>query len=225
MLKLISLIDVHPGAGGHARVSGAEGRLGVTFGWVPVRRCRFRQQHRCSRGCLQPSRSQGLVRLGVDLGFIVSPNSEVGFLYGQQPSNAGQGAAPRQWTSATSPVRTYHGTFTYNFFESDSRSVRTSWAGSAPRASARSTTAETGGAGPSRGLDEVLQHLGRGREALRPGRVGAASACTGHRCISSRMRPATGATPTGAATWWGRDSPTSSCSRAASRSGSDTEPL
>jgi outer membrane protein W len=60
---------------------------------------------------------------GVDIGFFVSPNVEVGFMYGQQPSKllVGGVAGTADREIGDMSIRTYHGTFTYNFFEGDSR--------------------------------------------------------------------------------------------------------
>ena len=58
---------------------------------------------------------------GIDVGFFIGPNAEVGFLYSQQPSKlvlGGVGGTANREVGDMS-VSTYHGTYTYNFGESD----------------------------------------------------------------------------------------------------------
>jgi hypothetical protein len=60
---------------------------------------------------------------GADVGFFVTPNWEVGFLFGHQPSKlvlgGTAGTADRELGNMN--LFTYHGTFTYNFFEPDAK--------------------------------------------------------------------------------------------------------
>ena len=116
------------------------GEVGVVFGWVYSDGVSGTTRVVPGAGSfdrLDPKDSFGW---GVDVGFFVSPNVEVGFMYGQQQSKlvAGGVLGTPDREIGDMGIHTYHGTFTYNFFEGDSRSGCTSWAVSAPRTSARS---------------------------------------------------------------------------------------
>ena len=60
---------------------------------------------------------------GIDVGFFVGPNAEVGFLYGQQPSKyvLGGAAGTTDREAGDFSIHTYHGTFTYNFGEGSAK--------------------------------------------------------------------------------------------------------
>jgi hypothetical protein len=57
---------------------------------------------------------------GLDLGYFVGPNAEVGFLYGNQPSTLQAGGTSTKDIGDMS-ISTYHGTFTYNLGEGDAK--------------------------------------------------------------------------------------------------------
>ena len=103
---------------------------------------------------------------GIDVGFFISPNSEVGFLYGQQLSTL-QASGTNVVDIGDMTVSTYHGTFTYNFGES-SAAVRP-YVMIGLGATSFGSVDYIGNRGPGtiRELDKVLQHLGRRREVLR----------------------------------------------------------
>jgi hypothetical protein len=54
----------------------------------------------------------------IDVGFFVSPNAEVGFLYSQSPSTL-QAGGTSTLDIGNMLIQNYHGTFTYNFGEHD----------------------------------------------------------------------------------------------------------
>ena len=57
---------------------------------------------------------------GFDVGVMVGPNAEVGFMYTQQPTKLEAGGTTTRDIGDLS-THTYHGTYTYNFGERDSK--------------------------------------------------------------------------------------------------------
>jgi hypothetical protein len=95
--------------------------VGVTFGWVysdGVSGNTYIVPGVGSFSRIDPKDSFGW---GIDVGFFIGPNAEVGFLYSNQPSKlvAGGTAGTTDREVGDLSVSTYHGTYTYNFGESD----------------------------------------------------------------------------------------------------------
>jgi outer membrane protein W len=92
--------------------------VGVTFGWVysdGVSGNTYIVPGVGSFSRIDPKDSFGW---GIDVGFFIGPNAEVGFLYGNQPTTLEvSGTATRDVGDMS--ISTYHGTYTYNFGESD----------------------------------------------------------------------------------------------------------
>ncbi len=92
--------------------------VGVTFGWVyadGVSGNTYIVPGVGSFSRVDPKDSFGW---GIDVGFFIGPNAEVGFLYGNQPTTLQvSGTAVRDVGDMS--ISTYHGTYTYNFGESD----------------------------------------------------------------------------------------------------------
>lgn len=94
--------------------------VGVTFGWVfsdGVSGDTIVVPGQGSFNRLDPKDSFGW---GLDIGVFVGPNSEVGFLYGNQRSTLQAGGSTTK-DIGTLNVNTYHGTYTYNFGDGQSR--------------------------------------------------------------------------------------------------------
>ncbi len=90
--------------------------LGVTIGWVfadGVSGNNFLAPDGNIYNRVDPKDSFGW---GIDLGFMVGPNAEVGFLYGNQPSKLVLGGPGTKEVGDMS-VNSYHGYFAYNFGE------------------------------------------------------------------------------------------------------------
>jgi hypothetical protein len=95
--------------------------VGVVFGWVYSDGVSGSNVSPPAGGIFNRVDPKDSFGWGVDVGFFVSPNVEVGFLYGQQPSKlvlGGTLGTPDTEVGDMS-IRTYHGTFTYNFTESE----------------------------------------------------------------------------------------------------------
>ena len=94
--------------------------VGVTFGWVyadGVSGNTYIVPGVGSFSRVDPKDSFGW---GIDLGFFVGPNAEVGFLYSNQPTTLQvSGTATRDVGDLS--ITTYHGTYTYNFGEGDAK--------------------------------------------------------------------------------------------------------
>ena len=94
--------------------------VGVTFAWVfsdGVSGDAILVPGQGTFDRLDPKDSFGW---GIDLGFFVGPNTEVGFIYGNQRSTLQAGGSTTKDIGDMS-INTYHGTFTYNMGESDAR--------------------------------------------------------------------------------------------------------
>jgi len=98
--------------------------VGVTFGWslndgvsggdqrIPIG---------CVSNCLGVFNRldpKDAFAWAIDVGFFVSPNAEVGFLYSQSPSTL-QAGGTSTLDIGNMLIQNYHGTFTYNFGEHD----------------------------------------------------------------------------------------------------------
>ena len=103
---------------------------------------------------------------GIDFGFFVGPNAEVGFIYGNQRSTLQAGGTTTKDIGDMS-VNTYHGTFTYNLGESDA-TIRPYLMGGLGATSFGDVayTRANGVRRDHRGRVEVLQHVGRRRETV-----------------------------------------------------------
>jgi hypothetical protein len=127
--RIIAMVSFLTLAAVPAFAQPARAELGVVFGWVfsdgvsgntvvvpgpgPV-------PHAESFNRIDPKDSFGW---GVDVGFFVTPEVEVGFNFGHQPSKlvlGGVGGTPDR-ELGNMGIFTYHGTFTYNFFEPDAK--------------------------------------------------------------------------------------------------------
>ena len=98
--------------------------VGVTFGWslndgvsggdqrIPIG---------CVSNCLGVFNRldpKDAFAWAIDLGFFVSPNAEVGFMYSQSPSTL-QAGGTSTLDIGNMLIQNYHGTFTYNFGATD----------------------------------------------------------------------------------------------------------
>jgi outer membrane protein W len=92
--------------------------VGVTFGWVISDGVDFGSNVVAPGGVYSRVDPKDSFGWGIDVGFFISPNSEVGFLYGQQLSTL-QASGTRTVDIGDMSISTYHGTFTYNFGETD----------------------------------------------------------------------------------------------------------
>ena len=88
--------------------------LGVTFGWVISDGVDFGSSVVAPGGVFTRVDPKDSFGWGIDLGFFVGPNAEVGFLYGQQLSKL-EASGSKIVDIGDMTVSTYHGTFTYNF--------------------------------------------------------------------------------------------------------------
>jgi len=88
--------------------------LGVTFGWVISDGVDFGSSVVAPGGVYSRVDPKDSFGWGIDLGFFVGPNAEVGFLYGQQLSKL-EVSGTKIVDVGDMTISTYHGTFTYNF--------------------------------------------------------------------------------------------------------------
>jgi hypothetical protein len=88
--------------------------LGVTFGWVISDGVDFGSSVVAPGGVYTRVDPKDSFGWGIDLGFFVGPNAEVGFLYGQQLSKL-EVSGTKIVDVGDMTISTYHGTFTYNF--------------------------------------------------------------------------------------------------------------
>src|SRR3954469_2915474 len=88
--------------------------LGVTFGWVISDGVDFGSNVVAPGGVYSRADPKDSFGWGIDLGFFVGPNAEVGFLYGQQLSKL-EVSGTKTVDVGDMTISTYHGTFTYNF--------------------------------------------------------------------------------------------------------------
>src|SRR5580765_6965805 len=91
--------------------------VGVVFGWVYSDGVSGSTRVVPGAGSFDRIDPKDSFGWGVDVGFFVSPNAEVGFMYGHQPTKllvGGTLGTPDREIGDMS-IRTYHGTFTYNF--------------------------------------------------------------------------------------------------------------
>jgi opacity protein-like surface antigen len=88
--------------------------LGVTFGWVVSDGVDFGSSVVAPGGVYSRVDPKDSFGWGIDLGFFVGPNAEVGFLYGQQLSKL-EASGTKTVDIGDMTISTYHGTFTYNF--------------------------------------------------------------------------------------------------------------
>jgi opacity protein-like surface antigen len=88
--------------------------VGVTFGWVISDGVDFGSSVVAPGGVFTRVDPKDSFGWGIDLGFFVGPNAEVGFLYGQQLSKL-EASGSKIVDIGDMTVSTYHGTFTYNF--------------------------------------------------------------------------------------------------------------
>ena len=124
MLKrIVAIASLASLAAVPAFAEGPKAELGVTFGWVyadGVSGNTYVVPGVGSFNRVDPKDSFGW---GIDLGFFVGPNAEVGFLYANQPSKlvigGTNGTADKE--AGNMSINTYHGTFTYNFGEGDAK--------------------------------------------------------------------------------------------------------
>jgi len=88
--------------------------VGVTFGWVISDGVDFGTSVVAPGGVYSRVDPKDSFGWGIDLGFFVGPNAEVGFLYGQQLSTL-EVSGTKIVDVGDMTISTYHGTFTYNF--------------------------------------------------------------------------------------------------------------
>jgi len=88
--------------------------VGVTFGWVISDGVDFGSSVVAPGGVYTRVDPKDSFGWGIDLGFFVGPNAEVGFLYGQQLSKL-EVSGTKIVDVGDMTISTYHGTFTYNF--------------------------------------------------------------------------------------------------------------
>ena len=153
---------------------------------------------------------------GARLGFNLTPNVEIGFLFASQTTDLeATGVINR---SLPQTVYNYHGYFAYNFGDTRRRGAALH-PGRPGRDAVRQPRHRRWG---DRRRDPVLDHLGGWASSCSRARSSASVSRPAGRPRTSRRTPrATGATPTGAATRSGRrSSRTSSSSPAVSSSGS-----
>ncbi len=134
-----------------------------------------------------------------NIGFYVTPQVEVGFLWGRQKSTLEVlGTTTREVGDQN--IDNYHGYLAYNFGEPDAK-ARFYVLGGAGATRYGSVPFQIGGSRRDERRDPVLHDLGRRREALPWKRTSASSSArAGRRPTSSPTARAGGATPTGAAT-------------------------
>ena len=94
--------------------------VGVTFGWVYSDGVDFGSNVPAPGGVYSRVDPKDSFGWGIDVGFFVGPNAEVGFLYGNQLSTL-QVSGTKTVDVGDMSISTYHGTFTYNFGESDAK--------------------------------------------------------------------------------------------------------
>jgi opacity protein-like surface antigen len=88
--------------------------VAVTFGWVISDGVDFGSSVVAPGGVYTRVDPKDSFGWGIDLGFFVGPNAEVGFLYGQQLSKL-EVSGTKIVDVGDMTISTYHGTFTYNF--------------------------------------------------------------------------------------------------------------
>jgi outer membrane protein W len=171
MVSLLALVAV-PAFAQHE----PKGEVGVVFGWVfsdGVSGNTIVVPGAGSFNRIDPKDSFGW---GAEVGFFVSPNWEVGFLFGQQPSKlvlgGVAGTADREVGNAG--IYTYHGTFTYNFFEPDAkiRPYIMGGLGATNFASVGYTRADNGQSGEFGGATKFSSTWGAGVKIYGASRVG-----------------------------------------------------
>jgi hypothetical protein len=92
--------------------------VGVTFGWVFADGVSGNTYVVPGVGTFSRIDPKDSFGWGIDLGFFIGPNAEVGFLYSNQPTTLQvSGSATKDVGSMS--INTYHGTYTYNFGEHD----------------------------------------------------------------------------------------------------------
>src|SRR3954468_2240907 len=88
--------------------------VGVTFGWSYADGVSGNTYIVPGVGSFSRIDPKDSFMWGIDVGFFVGPNAEVGFIYGNQPTTLQvSGTATKDVGDMT--ITTYHGTYTYNF--------------------------------------------------------------------------------------------------------------
>jgi Outer membrane protein beta-barrel domain len=88
--------------------------VGVTFGWVFADGVSGNTYIVPGVGTFSRVDPKDSFGWGIDLGFFIGPNAEVGFLYSNQPTKL-QVSGSTTVDVGNMSVNTYHGTYTYNF--------------------------------------------------------------------------------------------------------------
>ena len=95
--------------------------VGVTFGWVFNDGVSGNSIPVAGVGTFNRLDPKDAFGWGIDLGFFVGgPNTEVGFMFSQTPSTL-QAGGTTTVDIGNMNITNYHGTFTYNFGESDAK--------------------------------------------------------------------------------------------------------
>jgi len=94
--------------------------VGVTFGWVWADGVSGNNVVVPGVGTFNRVDPKDSFGWGIDVGFFVGPNAEVGFQYTQQPTTIQVSGTTTKDIGDTS-AHTYHGTFAYNFGPGDSK--------------------------------------------------------------------------------------------------------
>jgi hypothetical protein len=97
--------------------------VGVTFGWVYSDGVSGDTRIVPGVGSFNRVDPKDSFGWGIDLGFFVGPNAEVGFLYGNQLSKLvlGGTAGTADNEAGDMSINSYHATFTYNFGDGKAR--------------------------------------------------------------------------------------------------------
>ena len=94
--------------------------VGVTFGWSYADGVSGNTYVVPGVGTFSRIDPKDSFMWGIDIGFFIGPNAEVGFIYGNQPTTLQvSGSATRDVGDLT--ITTYHGTYTYHFGEGDAK--------------------------------------------------------------------------------------------------------
>ena len=88
--------------------------VGVTFGWVFADGVSGNTYVVPGVGTFSRIDPKDSFGWGIDLGFFIGPNAEVGFLYSNQPTTLQVSGTATKDVGDMS-INTYHGTYTYNF--------------------------------------------------------------------------------------------------------------
>ena len=88
--------------------------VGVTFGWSYADGVSGNTYVVPGVGSFNRIDPKDSFMWGIDIGFFVGPNAEVGFIYGNQPTKLVVGGT-KDVEVGDMGITTYHGTYTYNF--------------------------------------------------------------------------------------------------------------